>query len=42
MIRGEVDPYDQAVIPLSIRRDSQWQQTDAVIDGGEVLIEARP
>lgn len=35
MIRGEVDPDDQAVIALHVRRpDGQWEELKVVIDTG--------
>jgi clan AA aspartic protease len=35
MIRGEVDPYDQAIIPLHVRRpDAQWEEMEVVVDTG--------
>jgi clan AA aspartic protease len=35
MIRGEVDPYDQAIIPLHVRRpDGQWEAMEVVVDTG--------
>jgi clan AA aspartic protease len=35
VIRGQVDPHDQAVIPLQIRHpDGSWDQLDVVADTG--------
>jgi clan AA aspartic protease len=35
MIRGQVDPFDQAIIPLQIRRpDGLWEEIQGVIDTG--------